>query len=140
MSRTEYNEQKKIFEQFKKELNKEIGKENTPKFIMSYAQFCNRTATALLGGLKPYEEIIASWKPYAVPESKLYDCAVRVIERAEKDLAEYGTPGNETQLLAEKIVNSVAFKKFSETFGGVRWSTEVKTDCGKTYKYLRFKW
>lgn len=133
MTRKEYYEEKETFEQFKKELKKEIG--SVCKFVMSYAQFCNRTFTAYVGEITPYEKRIAEWSN---PCEDFKDIAAKIVDMYEKDLAKYGTPEKEVGERIEKIVNSAAYKKFAELWG-IKWETEIKTEYGKEYKYLRFR-
>ena len=135
MTRAEYYEQKKELELFKKELKKEIG--DTPKFVMSFAQFGNRTFTAYMGEVTPYEDIIAEWNtPNA--RKNFGETAAKIVAIYEKYLAEYGTPDKEIAAKIERVVNSNAFKKFAELWG-IRWATEVKTEYGRTHKYIRFR-
>lgn len=138
MTRAEYYEHKKGFEQFKKELKAE--NKDIPKFVMSYAQYCKHTFTAYLGEITfSYEKRIEDWKPYTEDENNnLYETAKRVVSILEKDKAVYGTVENETNVRASEIVNSAAFRRYSESLGGIRYATEIKTEYGRRYKYLRF--
>ena len=135
MTRTEYYEEKKVFDQFKKELKKEIG--DAPKFIMSYAQFCNRTFTAFMGESTPWENIVAEWE---TPDArKNYgEAAEKIVAIYKQKIAEFGSPEKEISERIAMVVNSNALKKFSELWG-IRWATETKTEYGRTYVYIRFR-
>ena len=135
MTRADYYEAKKVFDQFKKELKKEIG--DAPKFVMSFAQFGNRTFTAFMGEVTPYEYIIAKWNTPSARKD-FGETAAKIVAIYEQRLAEHGTPEKEIAAKIERVVNSNALKKFAELWG-IRWTTEVKTEYGRTYKYIRFR-
>jgi hypothetical protein len=124
-----------VFEQFKKEVKAETGENR--KWVMSFAQYRNRTATAYIANVTPYEDTIAKWEPYNIPGNDWYNVARQVVESAKENLAKYGTPETEADKIIDRIVNSKAYSKFAETFGVVKYTTEVKTENGNKYKYLR---
>ena len=64
-----------------------------------------------------------------------YECH-KQFNKAERE--KYGTKENYAKSEVERIINSKAFEKFNEAGGGVKYSTEIKTEYGIDYLYLRF--
>ena len=141
---------KKAFELMKKELKKETG--ISGGFTMSAKQIENRTATYLVCNLIPYEKEIARIKAScervrgyntwtdAEKERFCNDYEQNWIPYFEKQIEDYGTKENYANVIAERIVNSKAFSKFSETIGGVRYHLESKRESGLDVMYLRFNY
>lgn len=136
MTRAEYNESKKVFEQFKKELAAETAVEC--KWVLSFAQYKNHTATAFISDMRSYESVIDSWKPYLDGENDHMREMAKAVITAETELIEkYGTVENYTEAVVNTIINSNAFERFAAAFGITGYSTEIKHECGHDYKYLR---
>lgn len=148
MMRADYNGQKKVFEQFKKDLKAETGINGG--FTMSMKQFQNRTATYLICNLLPYEKEISDMRELcervrasktrteAEKENWCADYEQRWIPFYESQIVEFGTKEAYAKATVERIISSKAFRKFSEAFGGVGHQVEAKRDCGIEYLYLRF--
>lgn len=124
---------KKAFEQMKKDLAKEVG--ISGGFTMSAKQIKNRTATYCVCNNIPYEEQIAREKAsdervqgYTTwtdeEKANSHARSVETVKRYEARLAEFGTKENEAKVKMERIVNSKAFKKFSDEVGGCECNIE----------------
>lgn len=138
---------KKAFEQFKKELKKETG--IFGGFTMSGKQIENRTATYCVCNMIPYESEIKyhesacnrvrSYSSWTDAEKERWIANEEVyIKYFKEQIEKYGTKENYARNTVERIVNSKAFKNFSNAMGGVRYSTEIKNVSGLTVEHLRF--
>lgn len=138
---------KKAFEQFKKELKKETG--IFGGFVMNRAQIAKGTATKLVCNTISYEkeieevvyydEKVQGYETWTDEEkARRHTRNLERIAYLNGEIEKYGTKTNFANDEVERIVNSKAFQKFSETAGGVKYGTEIKTEFGVDYIYLRF--
>lgn len=143
------NEIKKAFETMKKELKKETGIYGG--FVMNAKQIENRTATYIVCNLIPYEKeiedakywdgVVQGYKTWTdEAKARRHSENMARIATLEDMIAKYGTKMNEGKERITKILESKAFEKFSTTLGGVKTSTEIKTDYGVDFLYLRFRY
>lgn len=135
---------KKAFEQFKKEVKKELGIKYG--FSMTAKQIKNRTATFCICNTIPYERQIEyskevdakvqGYESWTDEEKRVsHERHLEEIARYEAELAQYGTKENLMKEVTTAIVNSKAFERFQQNIGGkVYWSNEEMDIC----YYIRF--
>lgn len=136
---------KKAFEQFKKELKKETG--ISGGFTMTAKQIKNRTATYCINNAIPFEmeierelnsdkkvQAYESWSKEM--KADFHERTENLVARYEARLKKYGTKQREAAEITKQVVNSKAFKKFSEQLGNVEYNNEEMNGC----YYIRFNY
>lgn len=138
-------ENKKAFEQMKKEIKKELG--ISGGFTMNAKQIKNRTATYAICNVIPFEEEIEklqktmeriqgydTWTAEEKERSRQRDMVTMAYY--EEELKKYGTKENKAIKVTEQIVNSKAFENFQNEVGKVEWNIEQMDIC----YYIRFNY
>lgn len=131
---------KKAWEQMKRNIKKELGKDYNGfnyGFTMNARQIENRTATFTISIAWSYERLMKYEQDridrvMADPDWS-EEGRARIIEDAKENMksiedrrARFGTKENEVQWATKTFENSKAFEKFQNTVGKTTWELETR--------------